>query len=201
LNQQTLANHLITFMAILNSELSFDLKQLKLGNLYLSTIQSLIIIATTLLYYFNKYGFDAININAGRKSELFLGAITVVVLLGMYFWTGKQKKLKAWHFLVILSVVALVFNYESTVDAQILDGVDGALGDVGTASGGGFAANIIDAVVDLFRISFYLAIAGSVIVGAVLGVTQGQWQIAVLVGGTILSVGLFLELMGTAVFG
>ena len=180
------------------TEIIDNSKYLTYKNLHISTIQSLVIIATGLVYYCNNsLQFVQNNIQFG----LIILPIGTAALLFTYFSQGKKIKPKAWHFLIILSTVAFVFNYEATVHAQILDGIDGALGDVGTAAGGSIAATILDAVIDLIRIAVYVVVAGAVIAAIAFGVIQAQWQAPVLVVGTIIAIGLFLELMGVVVFG
>ena len=174
-------------------------ESLTFGNLHFSTIQSIAIIATALIYYCNNsLEFLQNNIQLG----LIILPIGIVAIMLAYFFNRKKKtKLHPWHFLIILSAVALVFNYEAHVSAQILDGIDGAIGDVGTAAGGSFAATVLEAVIDLIRIAIYVAVAGAVIAGIIFGVTQGQWQAPVLVVGVVVAIGLFLEIMGAVVFG
>lgn len=165
---------------------------------HLSTIQSLIIIATGLIYnYQNSIQFVQSNL----QLSLIILPITVLAIAFFYIFKGKNVKRRIWYFLAILSVVALVFNYETSVHAQILDGIDGAIDGVGTAAGGSFATTVLDAVIDLIRIAIYIAVAGAVIAGIIFGVAQSQWQAPVLVVGVIVAIGLFLEIMGVVVFG
>ncbi|MEL6930307.1 MAG: hypothetical protein AAFO95_16955 [Cyanobacteria bacterium J06600_6] len=180
----------------MTQNLPLDIQKLKFKNIHFSTIQSLLIIATALVYYCNSnYQF----INHNPVFGVILLPIVAIVLA--YFFKKKTPNLKSWHFLVFLSVLALVFNYESNVHAQILDGIDGAIDGVGTAAGGSFATTVLDAVIELVRIAIYIAVAGAVIAGIIFGVTQGQWQAPVLVVGVIVGIGLFLEIMGEVVFG
>jgi hypothetical protein len=157
----------------------------------LGVIQSLIIIATALIYYCSN--------NPGLGLSFLAFGFTAFIVTCVL--KQPKIKLKAWYFLGALTLITLILNYEPTVHAQILDGIDGALGDVGTAAGGSFATTVLDAIVDLIRIAIYIGIAGAVIAGIIYGVTQGQWQAPVMVVGVIISIGLFLEVMGVVVFG
>ena len=185
-------------MLNLNSPLSLDSKNLAFKNIYFSTIQSLIIIATALIYHYNHVlEFSQNNLHSG----LVILAFTALTLTFTYFFRVKKIQPKIWHYLIILSIVALVFNYESTVHAQILEGIGGAIDEVGTAAGGSFAADVLEAVISLIRIAVFIAVAGAVIAAIIFGVTQGQWQAPVLVVGVVVAIGLFLEIMGAVVFG
>ncbi|MGL5938843.1 MAG: hypothetical protein ACRC2S_00420 [Waterburya sp.] len=157
----------------------------------LGVIQSLTIIATALIYYCS---------NNPQLGLIFLSS-GVAAFITTSVLKNPKIKLQVWYFLGVLAVLALVLNYESTVHAQILDGIDGALGDVGTAAGGSFATTVLDAVIDLIRIAIYIVVAGAIIAGIAFGVTQGQWQAPVMVVGVIISIALFLEIMGVVVFG
>lgn len=162
--------------------------ELKFGQVHLGVIQSFIIIATALIYHFQK---------SPQLGWFFLS-------LGGLTWllTVKSPKIRrVLGVLAVLAVLAWVLNYESAVHAQILDGIDSAIDEVGTAAGGSFATTVLDAVIDLIRIAIYIVIAGAVIAGIAYGVTQGQWQAPVMVVGVIISIGLFLEIMGAVVFG
>jgi hypothetical protein len=158
---------------------------------HLGVIQSLIIIATALIYHFQ----------SDLELGLFLLSLGGVAFVSTLILKNPKNRLKTWCFLGALTLITLILNYEPTVHAQILDGIDGALGDVGTAAGGSFATTVLDAVIDLIRIAVYIVIAGAVIAGIAYGVTQGQWQAPVMVVGVIISIGLFLEIMGAVVFG
>lgn len=185
-------------MLNLNSTLSFDSKNLALKNIQISTIQSLVIIATAFTYHYNSViKFSQHNLHFG----LAIVAFTALAGIFAYFLKVQKIKPKIWHYLVILSIVALVFNYESTVNAQILEGIGGAIDEVGTAAGGSFAADVLEAVISLIRIAIFIAVAGAVIAAIIFGVTQGQWQAPVLVVGVVVAIGLFLEIMGAVVFG
>lgn len=173
-------------------------KYVRNPNSQLSTIQSLIIIATGLIYnYPNNIQFVQSNL----QLSLIILPLTALPIAFFYIFKGINVKRKTWYFLAILSVFTFVFNYEASVHAQILDGIDGAIDGVGTAAGGSFAATVLDAVIDLIRIAIYIAVAGAVIAGIIFGVAQSQWQAPVLVVGVIVAIGLFLEIMGVVVFG
>lgn len=177
---------------------TLNLNNLKFKNVSLATIQSIIVIATALAYYCQ-------NFLQLIQSSFQFGAIVLpiaITAVGFFlFFKGNKTKLYPWHFLIILSVVALVFNYEAHVHAQILDGIDQAIDDVGTAAGNSFSATVLDAVIDLIRIAIFVAVAGAVIAAIIFGVVQGQWQAPVLVVGVIVAIGLFIEIMGAVVFG
>lgn len=181
-----------------NSQLSFGSKYLTFGSVHISTVQSLITIATALVYYSSK------NLQF-VQNPFQIGAIILSisggVLLFSHFSKRKKLKLKAWHVLIIFSVAALVFNYESTVNAQILEGIGDAVDEVGTAAGGSFAADILEAIIQIIRIAIFIVIGAAVIAAIAFGVTQGQWQAPLLVVGTVAGIGLFLEIMGVVVFG
>ena len=185
-------------MANSNSQFSIESKQLMFGSMHITTVQSLVTIATALIYY------------CGQNWQLEQSSMQLLVTIlfatgGLLFFSQFSKRkilnLKAWHFLVILSVFALVFSYEATSHAQILEGIDDAIGDVGTAAGGSFAANILEAIIELIRIAIYIVVGAAVIAAIAFGVTQGQWQAPLLVVGTVAGIGLFLEIMGVVVFG
>ncbi len=173
-------------------------KQPKIGNIYLSTILSLIVIATAALYYSHNVQIDLIQSSFQLVEILILSLATgIFILLPLY----QGKKPKVAYLLLALGVVAMVFNYDSISHAQILDGIDDALGDVGTAAGDSFATEVLEAVISLIRIVVFTAVAGAVIAAIIFGVTQSQWQAPVLVVSVIVAVGLFLEIMGVVVFG
>lgn len=182
----------------MNLSLPIETKHLKFNHIYLSTIQSLVVIATALAYYFNSnHRFISGKFQFGL---IILPAIAMAIIITRFF-KGEKQNLKPWHYLIAFSVLAFVFNYETNVNAQILEGIDGAITDVGTAAGGSFAATVLEAVIELIRIAVYIAVAGAVIAGIIFGVTQGQWQAPVMVVGVIVGIGLFLEIMGEVVFG
>jgi hypothetical protein len=175
-------------------------KYLKLGKINLSTIQSIIVICCYCLYCHSN-NFESIQ--SSFQNGSILVSLSIVGIAGLFLFLAREQKLKlkAWHFLVVLAFFVFALNYSTTAHAQILEGIDGAIDDVGTAAGGTFATTVLDAVIDLIRIAVFIAVAGAVIAGIIFGVTQGQWQAPVLVVGVIIAIGLFLEIMGTVVFG
>ena len=185
-------------MAVSNSQTSLESKYLTFGSVHISTVQSLITIATTLVYYCSQNSqFQQNSLQFG----LIMLSVVGGILLFTHFSKTRRLNLKAWHFLIIFSVFALVFNYEATSHAQILEGIEDAIDDVGTAAGGSFAANILEAIIEIIRIAIYIVIGAAVIAAIAFGVTQGQWQAPLLVVGTVAGIGLFLEIMGQVVFG
>ena len=184
-------------MAGSKSQMSLESKQLMFGSMHMTTIQSLVTIATASIYYCSR------NLQY-NQSPIQFAPIILSILGGLLLFTSFSKRtsnFKVWHFLVIFSIFALVFNYEATSHAQILEGIDDAIGDVGTAAGGSFAANILEAIIDIVRIAIFIVIGAAVIAAIAFGVTQGQWQAPLLVVGTVAGIGLFLEIMGEVVFG
>jgi hypothetical protein len=175
-------------------------KYLRLGKINLSTIQSIIVMCCYGLYCYSN-NFEAIQNSFLSGDILLFLPIAGIAFLFLFLAKEQKFKLKAWHFLLVLAFFTLALNYGTTAHAQILDGIDGAIDDVGTAAGGSFATTVLDAVIDLIRIAIFIAVAGAVIAGIIFGVTQGQWQAPVLVVGVIIAIGLFLEIMGTVVFG
>ena len=185
-------------MADSNSQLSIESKQLMFGEVHIATIQSLVTIATALVYYYSQN--LQFELNSMQIAPIILSIIGGLLLFNQF---SKRRifNLKAWHLLVIFSVFALVFNYEATSHAQILEQIDDAIGDVGTAAGNSFAANVLEAIIELIRIAIYIVVGAAVIAAIAFGVTQGQWQAPLLVIGTVAGIGLFLEIMGVVVFG
>ena len=185
-------------MADSNSQMSLESKQLMFGSIHITTIQSLVTLATASIYYYGR------NLQYDHSPIQFT-PIMLSILGGLLLFTRFSKRkilnLKVWHLLVIFSIFALVFNYEATSHAQILEGIDDAIGDVGTAAGGSFAANILEAIIQIVRIAIFIVIGAAVIAAIAFGVTQGQWQAPLLVVGTVAGIGLFLEIMGEVVFG
>ena len=178
----------------------FNLNTLKIGSINIATIQSLFIIAIAILYYWNNdTSFNLFTLSSHLQTVL-LTLIPTIGYISLMKATNSQPK--AWHIALLFSIlIAIILSHNGQVHAQILDDVEGAIGDVGTAAGGNIATDILDAVIQIIRIAVYIAVAGAVIASIIFGVTQGQWQAPVLVVGVIIAVGLFLELMGVAVFG
>lgn len=178
----------------------FNLNILKIGNINIATIQSLFIIAIALLYYWNNdVHFNVFSLSPHLQTIL-LTLIPTVGYISLIKTTNSQPK--AWHIALLFSILTvIILSHDGHVHAQILDDVEGAIDDVGTAAGGNIATEILEAVIQIIRIAVYIAVAGAVIASIIFGVTQGQWQAPVLVVGVIIAVGLFLELMGVAVFG
>ena len=184
-------------MANSNSQMSIESK-LTFGSMHITTIQSLITIATTLAYYCSQnLQYDQSLIEFAPLILSILGGL----LIFTHFSKNKIFNLKVWHLLIIFSVFALVFNYESTSHAQILEGIEDAIDGVGTAAGGSFATDVLEAIIELIRIAIYIVVGAAVIAAIAFGVTQGQWQAPLLVVGTVAGIGLFLEIMGEVVFG
>lgn len=185
-------------MADLNSQMSLESKYLTFGSVHITTVQSIITIATALVYYCSQNSQFQQN---SVQFRLIMLSVVGGTLLFTRLFQKKRLNIKIWHLLVIFSVFALIFNYEATSHAQILEGIDDAIGDVGTAAGGSFAADILEAIIEIVRIAIYIVIGAAVIAAIAFGVTQGQWQAPLLVVGTVAGIGLFLEIMGVVVFG
>ncbi len=171
---------------------------LSIGKIHLATIQSVLILVTTAVYYFNNVQINFIDSGYQLLAALvFAAAIGIFLILPLS--QGETPKLG--YLLLALSVAFLVFGYDSVSHAQILQGADDAIGDVGTAAGDTFAAEVLEAFVSLVRLVLFLAVVGAVVAAVIFGVTQGQWQAPVLVVAVIALVGLFVEIMGAVVFG
>lgn len=178
----------------------FNFNSLKIGKIHFATIQSLAVIAIATIYYCNQNIYQSV-FAISPMAEIILSIVTPIIGYAI-FMAAANSQPKPWHLMLLISaVVFLVFTHNGGVNAQILDDVQGAIDDVGTAAGGNIAADILEAVIQIIRIAVYIAVAGAVIASIIFGVTQGQWQAPVLVVGVIIAVGLFLELMGVAVFG
>lgn len=178
--------------------MNFNQKDLVIKDIDLSTIQSSIIIVSALAYHCtNNLHFQQ---NSYQFSSIILSCIGGVLLFA-YFTKAKMPKLRVWHLLGAVSIMAFIFNYEATVNAQMLEGLRDSVNEVGTASGGSFATTIIDAIIELVLIAIYIVVGAAVIAAIAFGVTQGQWQAPLLVIGTVSGIGLFLEIMGQVVFG
>ncbi|BAZ47126.1 hypothetical protein NIES4102_41720 (plasmid) [Chondrocystis sp. NIES-4102] len=184
-------------MINLPSILTVEQKKLKLGSIALTNIQSLVITATFLIYYYYQ------NSQIQDILQLITNMLFIVggIILSFLFFQKKLPNLKKWHLLVIFSVFAAVFSYETTSHAQILEQIDNAIGDVGTAAGSSFSTTVLEAIIDLIRIAIFIVVGAAVIAAIAFGVTQGQWQAPLLVVGTVAGIGLFLEIMGEVVFG
>jgi hypothetical protein len=174
-----------------------DFNFFQIGGIHLATIQSLVIIAITAMYYWNN-GIQTGVLTFTPQTKEILSILAPLVGYVCFMLIAKAKP-RTWHFLLLASAILLTHNVH--VNAQILDDVEGAIEEVGTAAGGNIAAEILTAIIQIARVAFYFAIAGAVIASVIFGVVQGQWQAPVLVLGVIGAVGLFLELMGVAVFG
>ena len=185
-------------MPKLNLRLNFNPDSAS-SSMRVAVLQLSISIVGTLFYYYLK------NVSAGDIPFQFATMTFLIFGMSVVFYNssllGRKWNLKRWQILAVLSVFALVFNYEAASHAQVLGGVESALEEVGTAAGNAIAVNIITAVVTLLRIIFYTTIIGAGVAAVVLGVMQGQWQGPVLFGMVVFGIGLFMELMGIAVFG
>lgn len=181
-----------------NFPLNPESRYLTFGNLHISSIQSVVIIATAIAYYSSQ------NSQIGHNL-LHFGTVAALIIGGLLLITSliqeKKLKLNVWHLLVLFSVFAFVFSYEATSHAQILEQIDEAISGVGTAAGGSFAADVLTAIIELVRIAIFIVVGAAVIAAIAFGVTQGQWQAPLLVVGTVAGIGLFLEIMGVVVFG
>lgn len=174
-----------------------DFNLYQIGGLHLATIQSLVIITIAAMYYWNNDIQSSVLSFTPQTKEI-LSILAPLIGYACLMTIAKAKP-RTWHFLLLGLVILLTHNVH--VNAQILDDVEGAIEEVGTAAGGNIAAEILTAIIQIARVAFYFAIAGAVIASVIFGVVQGQWQAPVLVLGVIGAVGLFLELMGVAVFG
>jgi hypothetical protein len=157
---------------------------LMFGKIPISVVQSLIIIATSFVYY------------CGKNPFLIVPFLSVISLTFGIAFIAKKLNLKFsfWQIASITSIVSIILFHDVSVQAQILEGID-------DATGGGFADDVLQAIVQIIRIAIYIVIAGVVIAAIFMGVAQNQWQAPVLVVGVIVGIGLFLEVMGQVVFG
>lgn len=178
--------------------MNFNRKDMVIKGMDLSTIQSLIIIASALAYHFTDNSH--FQQNYYQFSSIILSCIGGFLLFA-YFTRVKIPKPRVWHLLVAVSIMAFIFNYEATVNAQMLEGLRKSVEEVGTASGNSFAATVIDAIIELALIAIYIVVAAAAIAAIVYGVIQGQWQAPLLALGVVTGIGLFLEIMGKVVFG
>ena len=178
--------------------MNFNQKDLVIKDIDLSSLQSFVIIVSALAYHCTN------NLHWQQNSYQFSSIILACVggvLLFAYFTKAKMPKLGVWYLLGAVSIMAFIFNYEATVNAQMLEGLRDSVNEVGTASGGSFASDVIDAIIELVLIAIYIVVGAAVIAAIAFGVTQGQWQAPLLVIGTVSGIGLFLEIMGKVVFG
>ncbi len=158
----------------------------------LSVIQSLVVIATFFVYNSDKNLLPILAILVSSCLAYSVASISKKWNLGI----------KPWHFTItILSIILVIIFSDTLVHAQILDGVEGAIDEVGEAAGGSFSEDVLAAVIEIIRIAIFIVIAGAIILAIFFGVSQNQWQIPVLVVSVIIGVGLFLEIMGQVIFG
>ena len=178
--------------------MNFNHEHSIMKNVDLPSIQSMIIIITALTYHLtNNLHFQP---NFYQFCSIILSSVGGFLLCA-YFTKAKTPRLRVWHILVAIFVMVFIFNYDATVDAQMLEGLDKSLKEIGTASGSGGANNIIGAVVELARTAFFIVIIGCGVGVAVYGVMQGQWQATLLIAGVVTGIWLFIEMMGKAVYG
>ncbi len=161
----------------------------------LAIVQSILLIAGYLFYLGSFSPILLIGLLGIATSAY---SIAVVSKNWNYRW---NYRIKPWQIILAVLIIGVVIFHDSIVHAQMFEDAKGELDKVQTAAGNNFDANVVDAVIAIFRISLYVAIAGAVMVAIFFGVAQNQWQTPVLVVSIIVAVGMFLQIMGRVIFG
>lgn len=157
----------------------------------LAIVQSILLIASYLFYL------------GSQSPILLLGLLGIATLAYLIAIVDKNwnYRIKPWQIILGIFVIGLIIFHNDIAHAQLFEDAKEELDKVQKVAGNDFSANIVAAVIAIFRITLYVTIAGAIMVAIFFGVAQNQWQTPVLVVSIIIAVGMFLQIMGRVIFG